>query len=135
MAYGQSKLANILFGYELAERLKNTGVTVNSLHPGLIQSDLRRHVDDYFKSHFILKYIFIMSKVLDYAEMTTEDGALTQLYVATSPQLKGKTGLYFGPIGVIRKSSRLSYNKDLQSALWNISDSFTALYQPLPLRF
>ncbi len=131
LAYGQSKLANILFGYELASQLNGTGVTVHSLHPGLIKSDLRRHVDEYFRNHSLLRYVYVLSTAIDYAEMSTEQGALTQLWVATTPLLNGKTGLYFSPVGVESQSSSLSKNKKLQEKLWEVSNQLTAAYVPL----
>ena len=131
MAYGQSKLANIMFAYDLASRLANTGVTVHCIHPGLVKSDLRRHVDEYMLSHSILKYFYPLTTALDYSQMSTESGALTQLYAATSKKLNGKTGYYFTPIGIHTNSSAISHNKEMQSALWNISMSLTSNYAPI----
>lgn len=89
MAYGQSKLANILFSNELARRLADDSgkhpsangriATSNAVHPGLVKSELRRHVDEFVASHWLLKLGTFLNVFVDLAEMTTEMGALTQV--------------------------------------------------------
>ncbi|KAH8307731.1 hypothetical protein KR044_011319 [Drosophila immigrans] len=90
-AYSQSKLANVLFTRELAKRLEGTGVTVNSLHPGVVDTDLGRHIK-------ILNNLFgrILLKTLIWLFVKTpKSGAQTTLYAALDPDLNGVTGLYF----------------------------------------
>jgi retinol dehydrogenase 12 len=85
-AYGQSKLANILFSYELARRLEGTRVTVNCLHPGGIASGLWTNNGPL--AQFIMKAGSLFLK-------TPEQGAQTTIYLASSPQVEGVTGKYY----------------------------------------
>ncbi|MFQ5793638.1 MAG: SDR family oxidoreductase [Candidatus Bipolaricaulia bacterium] len=80
--YTQSKLANILFTYELARRLEGTGVTVNCLHPGTVRSGLQRNLPRIFR---LLRLFFA----------TPEKGAETSIYLASSPEVEGVSGKYF----------------------------------------
>ena len=119
-AYGQSKLANILFTNELAVRLKGTQATANSLHPGSIKTELSRHIMNNLGS-----YELILAPLIYLAELALMDadmGSLTQLYVATSPKLKGVTGKYFSPIAVESKTSTQAHNLKLQKNLWDVSE-------------
>jgi len=113
-AYGRSKLANVLFTYELADRLKGTGVTCNAVHPGYVKTELARH----------------MGSLADYAAQlfakTVDVGALTQLYVATDPDLESVTHKYFANCA-IKGSSSASENKDSQKKLWEVSLQLTGL--------
>ncbi|MBY9080902.1 SDR family oxidoreductase [Paenibacillus sp. HN-1] len=86
-AYGRSKLANILFARELAERLKGTRVTVNSLHPGAVGTSLGVNRDTGFGKGAM--------KLLSHFFLTPEQGADTAVYLATDPELAGTTGRYF----------------------------------------
>ncbi len=87
MQYGFSKLCNILFNKELSKQLKNsTNITVNCLHPGNINSNFGRSGEPLLK--FVMeKFGFILT--------TPEKGAETTIYLATSPEVKGKTGKYW----------------------------------------
>lgn len=116
-AYRQSKLANILFTYQLAELLKNTRVTVNSLHPGIVATNfgnkgsrLYRFFKPFIKPFFINR----------------QKGAETLIYLASSPEVANTTGQYF----VRKKSSRsskISYDVETQNRLWDISAQLTQL--------
>ncbi|KAG5676990.1 hypothetical protein PVAND_006781 [Polypedilum vanderplanki] len=86
-AYGQSKLANILFALELSRRLHGLDVTCNSLHPGLVHTNLGRHMNSRFRP--------IYGKVLKPFYKTTFEGAQTQIRLAVDPDLEGVTGKYF----------------------------------------
>lgn len=86
-AYGQSKLANILFAKELSRRLQGTGVTVNSCHPGIIQTELGRHMQSWLRP--------IYRKVLFPVYKTVHEGAQTQIRLAVDPELQDVTGKYF----------------------------------------
>jgi NAD(P)-dependent dehydrogenase (short-subunit alcohol dehydrogenase family) len=89
-AYGQSKLANALFARELARRLHASGssATANSLHPGGIATNLKRHMPGY-QQWLVNTFGGLFMK-------TMEQGTATTCYVATNPQLKGVTGYFFG---------------------------------------
>ena len=78
-AYSQSKLANVLFTYELAEKLKNTNITVNCLHPGVVNTNFG---NDYKGG---LKLIMSMLKPL---LITADKGAETSIFLASSPKVK-----------------------------------------------
>lgn len=89
-AYAQSKLANILFTKELAKKLKETGVTVNAVHPGLVDTEITRHMP-FFKSTTAailirpLFWLFIK---------TPKQGAQTILHAALEPSLNNVSGIY-----------------------------------------
>ena len=85
-AYGQSKLANILFTRELARRLRGSGVTVNALHPGFVASGFGKNDGGPLK--FVLGLASPFSR-------SPERGAETSLYLATSPEVEGVSGRYF----------------------------------------
>nr|CAD7414068.1 unnamed protein product [Timema poppensis] len=90
-AYNQSKLANILFTRELARRLQGTGVTVNAVHPGIVDTELTRHMSFFNStlSALLLKpfvWLFIKSP---------RQGAQTTLYAVLDENLQHKTGIYF----------------------------------------
>jgi NAD(P)-dependent dehydrogenase (short-subunit alcohol dehydrogenase family) len=115
--YGWTKLANVLFTYELARRLEGTGVTVNSLHPGTVATKL---LADYMPGG-----LRFMAKMIG---MSPEDGAQTSLYLATSPEVKGVSGKYFVH-GTAVRSSKASYDKAAASRMWQVSAELTGLLQ------
>ncbi len=104
-AYGLSKLCNLLFTYELAERLKNYPTTVNALHPGVIDTKL-------------------LQKGYGSGGEDVQVGADNVLFVVTEPKLAKVSGKYF----VNRKeakSSGISYNIDVRKRLWVLSEQMT----------
>ena len=114
-AYGQSKLANVLFTYELARRLEGTGVTVNALHPGFIATGFARNNG--------ALYNFGMSLIGPFIRKP-EQGAQTSIYLACSPEVEGVTGKYFVDCKPVR-SSPLSYDQSLAEKLWQVSLELT----------
>lgn len=86
-AYGRSKLANALFSLELAKRLQDTGITSNAIHPGLVKTNIARTAPALARTAFEL-FGGVIAK-------TPQQGAATQLYVATHPALDGVSGAYF----------------------------------------
>jgi NAD(P)-dependent dehydrogenase (short-subunit alcohol dehydrogenase family) len=117
-AYAQSKLANILFTYELAERLKGTGVTVNCLHPGAVATQMGIDRKTGFGTALtgLLKPFF----------KTPEEGAATAVYLAASEEGGEVTGKYFSNKKAI-KSSEKSYDKQLAKKLWTLSEKLVYL--------
>jgi NAD(P)-dependent dehydrogenase (short-subunit alcohol dehydrogenase family) len=112
-AYGQSKLANLLFAKELAKKLHGTGKTANALHPGVIKTNLTRSMTSAVGVAFtIADPLFLKS---------TAEGAATQCYVATRPELEGVAGEYFSDCNVA-KSSAISYDAALATRLWQESE-------------
>lgn len=117
--YAQSKLANVLFTYELARRLSGTGISANALHPGGVASNFGRGQPGLF------------SKLVGFAMsfgITPEQGAQTSIYLASSPEVAGVTGKYFDKQKAVR-SSPASYDADAALRLWQISEQLTGLDQ------
>jgi NAD(P)-dependent dehydrogenase (short-subunit alcohol dehydrogenase family) len=110
--YGQSKLANILFTYELARRLEGTGVTTNALHPGVIASGFGQTYPG---------AMAFFAKVARPFLLSTEDGAKTSVYLASSPEVEGETGKYFAKCKAT-KSNAVSYDLASQKKLWALSE-------------
>lgn len=118
-AYGQSKLALVMFTYELARRLQGTGVTANCLHPGFVATNIGQSgVGPVARpvAKFILSFLGISS----------EEGARTSMYLATSPDVEDLTGKYFVK-SMPRKSATISYNESLQQELWEESAKLVKL--------
>jgi NAD(P)-dependent dehydrogenase (short-subunit alcohol dehydrogenase family) len=113
--YGWTKLANVLFTYELARRLEGTRVTVNCLHPGTVVTNM---LADYMPGglRFVAKMIGV----------SPEEGAQTSLYLATSPEVEGMSGKYFAH-GMAVQSSKASYDKAAASRLWRVSAELTGV--------
>ncbi len=116
-AYAQSKLANVLFTYALARRLKSTGVTANAVHPGVVSTRIWNRNRDVWSLLARLTKPFM-------TRPATSAEALT--YLATSPELQGVTGKYFKLKKETRSSER-SYDRDLAEALWQMSAELTGL--------
>ena len=115
-AYSNSKLFNILFTMELDEQLQGSGVTANCLHPGVIKSGFGREGSILFRLLFSLINPF---------KITSKQGALTTIYLATSREVEGVSGQYF----VKRKKARPSLtarNMDYAKQLWEISENLIA---------
>jgi NAD(P)-dependent dehydrogenase (short-subunit alcohol dehydrogenase family) len=112
--YGQSKLATILFTYELARRLEGTGVTANCLHPGIVSTNLAHDLNPLFRA---------MARLLF---TSPEKGAQNSIYVASSPEVEGKSGKYFVKQCEAR-SSAASYDSASAQRLWQVSKQLTLL--------
>jgi NAD(P)-dependent dehydrogenase (short-subunit alcohol dehydrogenase family) len=115
--YGRTKLANVLFTYELARRIRPTGVTANCLHPGVIATQL---LADYMN---VPRVGGAIARTFG-AEPT--EGADAVAYLAASPEVQGETGRYFVGRREMR-SSPASYDEGLQRRLWEESARLTAL--------
>ncbi len=116
-AYGQSKLAMILYTHGLAKKLEGTGVTVNSAHPGVVRTNFAKNNGGLVMLGFRFLGMFFISP---------ESAAKRILYVATSPDLEGVTGKYFTKMHEV-KSSQESYDDDSARRLWQISEQLTHL--------
>ena len=114
-AYAQSKLANIMFTYQLAEKLEGRGITVNALHPGSVASKLYRDFGIF--EPLILLWIRLTGK-------TSEEGAQTPIYLASSPELDDVNGKYFVDQEQ-KRSSMVSYNRESWQRMWELSEEMT----------
>lgn len=117
-AYNQSKLANVLFTYELARRLEGTGVTATVLHPGVVRTAFGR--ED------MGRVMRLMLPVVRPFMKTVERGADTPVYLASSAEVDDVTGAYF--VNRRRKrSAKASYDRDLARRLWAVSAELTGV--------
>ncbi len=124
-AYNQSKLANVLFTYELARRLGSSRVTVNCLHPGFVRTNIAHDMTGIGRFAAWIGRPFAR---------TPEQGADTVLYLACSPEVEGITGRYFMDRRE-RRSSRRSYDTEAAERLWRVSEQLTNLgLQDQPVR-
>jgi len=117
--YASTKLATIMFTYELARRLQGTGVTANCLHPGVIETKL---MQDFVvgASPLSEERMAIIKKLT----IDLEEGASTSLYLATSPEVEGVSGKYFDNRQVV-SSSNASYDEIAAKRLWELSERIT----------
>ncbi len=117
-AYSQSKLANVLFTYELARRIEGTGVSANVLHPGVVATAFGREDSG--------RWMRLMLPVVRPFMKTPEQGAATSVHLASSPEVEGVSGRYF--VGSrTKQSSRRSYDQDVARRLWDVSARLTGL--------
>jgi WW domain-containing oxidoreductase len=117
--YGQSKLANVLTARALSQRLQDTSVTVNALHPGIIRTNLGRDAGG-----FLIK---LMSVFAVFLEKNVPQGAATQCYLAVHPDLNGITGAYYSDCKMARSSS-YGRNDLLAKELWDASEELASGY-------
>lgn len=115
--YGQSKLANILFTYELARRLQGTGVTVNCAHPGAVATGLGANNGVLAK---------LLMPVIGLFMRGPEQGAATQIYLASSPELEAVSGNYFVDCKPAQSSPE-SYDTAIARRLWDVSAEMTGI--------
>ncbi|CAN4126172.1 unnamed protein product [Withania somnifera] len=123
LAYGQSKLANLLHANELSRRLQEEGtnITVNSVHPGLIMTNLMRH------SVFLMRILRVFTCLL---WKNVPQGAATTGYVALHPSLKGVTGKYFVDCNEYTPS-KLAQDEVLARNLWDFSNNLVNASQKI----
>jgi retinol dehydrogenase-14 len=117
-AYNQSKLANLLFTYELARRLQGTPVTANALHPGLVSTGFG--AEDPGRAQRLLV------PLLRPFMLTADQGARTTIHLASAPGLTDVSGRFFARRGP-RRSSNASYDQATAAQLWNISAEMTGM--------
>jgi NAD(P)-dependent dehydrogenase (short-subunit alcohol dehydrogenase family) len=115
--YGKTKLANIMFTYELAERLEGTGVTANCMHPGGVNTNFGNNQGGPMNLLFRIFKPFMRSP---------EQGADTLIYLASSPEVKGMTGKYLADRKV-KAASDAAYDETTRKRLWEASEELTGL--------
>lgn len=117
-AYNQSKLASVMFTYELARRLRGTGVTATALHPGVVSTGFGAEDPSRIFKFLVPLYRPFMK--------TPAQGAVTSIYLASSPEVEGVTGTYFSN----RKpspSNKASHDAAAASRLWRVSAGLVGL--------
>ena len=114
-AYFQSKLANVMHAGALARRLQGTGITVYSLHPGVIDTELPRHIE---KSHWIA--YSLLGRLYRYLIKTPFHGAQTTLYCCLEDKLASSSGKYYSDCAEARPKAQ-ALNVDDQERLWKMS--------------
>jgi retinol dehydrogenase-14 len=117
-AYSQSKLANVLFSYELARRLRGTSVTSNALHPGVVSTSFGSE-DPATVQRIFIPFLRLFMK-------TPARGAGTSVHLASAPDLEQVTGKYFAN-SQPKKSSDASYDQATAARLWQVSGDLVDL--------
>src|SRR5207253_879425 len=114
---GRYKKLHVLFTYRLAKQLEGTGVTVNSLHPGVVRTGFGKDQGGLMSILVTVGRPFMISP---------ERAARAAVYLATSPELEGVTGKFFSR-GKEKRSSRESYDETSAERLWKVSEELTRL--------
>lgn len=114
--YCQSKLANVLFTRSLSQRLAGTGVTANSLHPGVVRTELARE----------LSWELIIVYLPSFFYKTPESGAQTQIRLAVDPELEKISGKYFENCQ-LKKEGQKAMDDEMADWLWQSSEKWTKL--------
>jgi len=115
--YGQSKLANLLFANHLSKRLAGTGKTANSVHPGVIHTNLARSMNPIARGALAIGAPLVLKSL--------GEGAATQCYVAVHPSVDGVSGQYFADCNESRSSSH-GRDPELAAKLWGVSEKIAA---------
>lgn len=115
--YGQAKLANLLFAKQLARKFAGTKRTANAVHPGVIKTNLSRHMNP------IANLVFGLAGPI--ALKSVPQGAATQCYVAVHPSAAGVSGEYFKDSNVTRPR-RDANDPELARKLWEVSEEIAA---------
>jgi NAD(P)-dependent dehydrogenase (short-subunit alcohol dehydrogenase family) len=117
--YSQSKLMNVMFTYELARRWKDRGITVNCLHPGVINTGLGNGARNPIVRGLLKAVQQLFFK-------NPEKGAEGSVYLATSPEVEGKTGGFYVD-KKLAKSNPISYDQEALARLWRTSEQYVGL--------
>lgn len=120
-AYSQSKLANVMFTYELARRLEGTGVTVNTLHPGVVRTGFG-HNNKGIVGRITSGAISVMQRV---GGVDVVQGADTAVFLCCAPEVEGITGKYWYKRRA-QESSKASLDQSQWTKLWDVSDAWVA---------
>jgi len=115
--YGQSKLALNLITLEFSRRLAGSGVTANFLHPGVIRTNLARDLNPAAKPRFKIVQLFMGSP---------EKGARTSIHLASSPEVEGLNGKYYGSKATEERAPEASYNEADAKKLWDVCEKLTS---------
>ena len=119
-AYSQSKLANLLFTFELARRLEGSQITANAMHPGFVATNFGKNNSTLFNLGMRLTHRLALSP---------EKGAETITYLSASPEVEGVTGKYFVKKKPVR-ADPAAYDRQAAERLWQVSAAMTGVGQP-----
>src|SRR6266567_2464993 len=122
-AYNDSKLANVMFTNELARRLEGSGVTANSLHPGVVRTD--------FGAEDQARLFTVVSKLVLPFLKTPAQGAQPSIYLASSHNMDGVTGEFFAN-GKPKTANRVTYDTDMTARLWSVSADLVGMTSAIP---
>jgi retinol dehydrogenase 14 len=120
-AYNQSKLANVMFTNELARRLEGTRVTANSLHPGVVRTNFGAEDQAWFFA--------VSTRVARPLLKTPAQGALTPIYLASSPDVQGVSGQFFANCEP-KTPNKVAFDTDMTARLWQVSADLAGLSHP-----
>jgi NAD(P)-dependent dehydrogenase (short-subunit alcohol dehydrogenase family) len=112
-AYAQSKLANVMHAFALARRMAGTGISVNSLHPGVVATNL------------LPPWLRVIKPLITRVMFDAERGARSSIYLALDEAVAGVTGRYFDEYQQPRAAAALAEDVSLQESLWNASAAWT----------
>jgi NAD(P)-dependent dehydrogenase (short-subunit alcohol dehydrogenase family) len=118
-AYGQSKLANILFSNELSRRYKDAALTSNAIHPGMVNTNLGRYITGKPKDP---------NAPLRKGFKTPDQGAATQVYAAIDKNLNDVSGYYFSDCNPEERKGAYANNSELAAQLWDVSQELVSPY-------
>jgi len=113
--YKKSKLANVMFTYELAKRIEGTGITANCLHPGFVSTNFGKN-NSFLWRNFIRVAMWLIA-------INVKDGAKTSIHLACSDEVKDITGRFFANCEV-KKGSSKAKNEEHNQKLWELSEEF-----------
>ena len=122
-AYNQSKLGTVMFTNELARRLEGTGVTANSLHPGVVRTN--------FGAEDQAGWFAMVSRVILPFLKTPAQGARTTIYLASSPDMNGITGQFFANCHA-KTANKVAYDSDQNARLWQASADLVGMTPATP---
>ena len=125
VAYAASKLALVITSREFAHRLQGTGITVNCVGPGNVRTAFNSKAGGL--SGIINTFPLSRWLIQNILEKPVAEAALTPIYLATSPELKGCTGLFYGDYRQPETPSRQVNNRELTRQLWDISARLTGI--------
>lgn len=119
ISYAESKMYNVMFTFYLAEKLQSSGITINALHPGFIKSTI-------YLGGFLLKMLMLFLQLFAKPQ---KEGAITPVYLATSPELENVSGKYFKNKKET-KVNKIAYDEETQKELWQLSLKLTGIEDP-----
>jgi len=122
-AYNQSKLANVVFTFELARRLHGTGVTATAVHPGVVRTNFGAEDQAWFFA--------VISRVVRPLLKTPARGAQTPIYLASSPEMDGVTGQFFANRKP-RTANKVAYDTEMAARLWQVSADLVGMTPAIP---